>query len=123
METKDRTQASYNLVDINEQARIAFEKCKETKEQKIERLKKAYLQIEQIKDEIFKRKMIVEDRINHFETMQERIGIYENKNFPTPLSVSKTELEDLNEKWFKLIDESMKIRQELKELEDDLRRE
>lgn len=39
METKDRTQASYNLVDINEQARIAFEKCKGTKEQKIERLK------------------------------------------------------------------------------------
>lgn len=91
----------------------------ETKEQKIERLKKAYHQIEQIKDEIFKRKMIVEDRINHFETMQERIGIYENKNFPTPLSVSKTELEDLNEKYFKLIDESMKIRQQLKELEDD----
>lgn len=40
METKDRTQASYNLVDINEQTRIAFEKCKKTKEQKIERLKK-----------------------------------------------------------------------------------
>ncbi|MBO7713916.1 MAG: hypothetical protein J6S85_10130 [Methanobrevibacter sp.] len=40
METKDRTQANYNLVDINEQTRIAFEKCKETKEQKIERLKK-----------------------------------------------------------------------------------
>ena len=40
MEIKDRTQASYNLVDINEQTRIAFEKCKETKEQKIERLKK-----------------------------------------------------------------------------------
>ena len=93
----------------------------ETKEQKIERLKKAYLQIEQIKDEIFKRKMIVEDRINHLETMQKRIGIYENKNFPTPLSVSKTELEDLNEKYFKLIDESMKIRQELEELEDDTR--
>ena len=36
MEIKDRTQASYNLVDINEQTRIAFEKCKETKEQKIE---------------------------------------------------------------------------------------
>ena len=40
METKDRTQASYNLIDINEQTRIAFEKCKETKEQKIERLRK-----------------------------------------------------------------------------------
>lgn len=39
METKDRTQASYNLVDINEQTRIAFEKCKETREQKIDRLK------------------------------------------------------------------------------------
>ena len=94
----------------------------ETKEQKIERLKKMYHQIEQIKDEIFKRKMIVEDRINHFETMQKRIGIYITPlsvNFPTPLSVSKTELEELNEKWFKLIDESMKIRQQLKELEDD----
>lgn len=92
----------------------------ETKEQKIERLKKAHLSIEQIEDKIFKRKMIVKDRINHLETMQERIGIYENKNFPTPLSVSKTELEDLNEKGFKLIDESMKIRQQLKELEDEI---
>lgn len=43
METKDRTQASYNLVDINEQTRIAFEKCKETKEQKNESFKKNIL--------------------------------------------------------------------------------
>lgn len=95
----------------------------ETKEQKIERLKKTYLQIEQIKDEIFKRKMIVEDRINHFETIQKRTGISleknKNKKYPTPLSTSRIELEELNENWFKLIDKSMKIRQEIKELEGE----
>ena len=32
MEIKDRTQASYTLIDINEQTRMAFEKCKKNKE-------------------------------------------------------------------------------------------
>lgn len=95
----------------------------ETKEQKIERLKKEYNQIDQITDEIFKRKMIVEDRINHFETIQKRTGISledKNKKFPTPLSTSRIELEELNKDWFKLIDLKIKIKQELKELEDDM---
>lgn len=82
METKDRTQASYTLVDINEQTRIAFEKCKGTKEQKIERLKKE----RNIKKQLLKQ--------------------YEHCNIA-----------------YIIRQEFKMIRQQLKELEDDLRRE
>jgi len=67
METKDRTQASYTLVDINEQTRIDFEKCKETKEQKIERLKKKLKQYKILEEENFKERVKVLRKIKQLE--------------------------------------------------------
>ena len=95
----------------------------ETKEQKIERLKKEYWILAEMINERFERAIKIEERISHLREIQIKVGdmyCHTDKNFPNTIQIAETELEEVNKQRFQLFDEQLKLEQQLKELEDEI---
>ena len=92
----------------------------ETKEQKVDRLKKEYWILKEEIDKRFTRETKLEERIRHLKKISVEVGdiyTHTDKTMPNSLQIAETELEELKQERFKLFDLRLKVEQELKELE------
>ena len=95
----------------------------ETKEQKIERLKKGYWILAEMINERFERAIKIEERIRHLREIQIKVGdmyCHTDKSFPNTIQIAETELEEVNKQRFQLFDKKLKLEQKIKELEDEI---